>query len=67
MDHDKSTDGVKEVYTIFAGEASIFHVAMGPRSSSSKPTLTIEQVTSLSNLDNSSLPDGKTSTTVKLG
>lgn len=36
----------------FQGEASIFHVAMGQGISSSKPTLTIEQVTAISDLDN---------------
>ncbi|XP_031777864.1 protein unc-80 homolog isoform X3 [Nasonia vitripennis] len=51
-DSERMLDGVKEVSTIYAGEASIFHVAMGHRtSSSSKPTLTIEQVTAISELD----------------
>ncbi|XP_023318464.1 protein unc-80 homolog isoform X2 [Trichogramma pretiosum] len=45
---ERMMHGVKEVSTIYAGEASIFHVAMARRSSSSKPTLTIEQVTPFS-------------------
>ncbi|XP_011496979.1 PREDICTED: protein unc-80 homolog [Ceratosolen solmsi marchali] len=41
------------------GEASIFHVAMGRTSSSSKPTLTIEQVTAISELDTCRQYEGK--------
>lgn len=37
--------------TYIQGEASIFHVAMGQGISSSKPTLTIEQLTAISDLD----------------
>ncbi|KAL0104477.1 hypothetical protein PUN28_017301 [Cardiocondyla obscurior] len=51
---EKMLDGVKEISTIFAGEASIFHVAMGRTTSSSRPTIeqfTIEQVTAISGLD----------------
>ncbi|KAK2588606.1 hypothetical protein KPH14_006375 [Odynerus spinipes] len=48
---DRVTDGVKEVSTIFADETSIFHVAMGRSTGSSKPTLTIEKVTAISGLD----------------
>ncbi|KAK0161492.1 hypothetical protein PV327_009957 [Microctonus hyperodae] len=57
-------DGVKEVFTIFAGEASIFHVAMGRSSSSCRSTLTIEQVTSGSGLEKN---EERTSTTLRLG
>ncbi|XP_011346095.1 protein unc-80 homolog isoform X3 [Ooceraea biroi] len=48
---ERMLDGVKEVSTIFAGEASIFHVAMGRTTSSSRSTVTIEQVTAISGLD----------------
>ncbi|XP_071635615.1 protein unc-80 homolog isoform X3 [Temnothorax longispinosus] len=51
---ERMLDGVKEVSTIFAGEASIFHVAMGRTTSSSRSTIeqfTIEQVTAISGLD----------------
>ncbi|EGI65756.1 Protein unc-80-like protein, partial [Acromyrmex echinatior] len=50
---ERMLDGVKEVSTIFAGEASIFHVAMG-RTTSSRSTIeqfTIEQVAAISGLD----------------
>ncbi|XP_034937651.1 protein unc-80 homolog isoform X5 [Chelonus insularis] len=60
---EKTMDGVKEVFTIFAGEASIFHVAMARSGSSSKSTVTIEQVTAIPGDKN----EGKTSTTLKLG
>ncbi|EFN65650.1 Uncharacterized protein KIAA1843 [Camponotus floridanus] len=61
---ERMLDGVKEVSTIFAGEASIFHVAMGRTTSSSKSTLTIEQVTAISGLDTCKQYHGKT---VKIG
>lgn len=51
---ERMLDGVKEVSTIFAGEASIFHVAMGRTTTSSRSTIeqfTIEQVTAISGLD----------------
>ncbi|XP_046741954.1 protein unc-80 homolog isoform X2 [Diprion similis] len=48
---EKTIDGVKEVSTIFAGEASIFHVAMGRTTNAFKSTMTIEQVTAISGLD----------------
>ncbi|KAJ8665379.1 hypothetical protein QAD02_007041 [Eretmocerus hayati] len=48
---DKMPEGVREVSTIYAGEASIFHVAMGEIGTSTKQTLTIEQVTSASDVD----------------
>ncbi|XP_046830154.1 protein unc-80 homolog isoform X11 [Vespa crabro] len=48
---DRGIDGVKEVSTIFADETSIFHVAMGRSTGSSKSTLTIEKVTAISGLD----------------
>ncbi|XP_063984989.1 protein unc-80 homolog isoform X3 [Diachasmimorpha longicaudata] len=60
---EKAMDGVKEVFTIFSEGASIFHVAMGRSSSSSKSTVTIEQITTSSGGDNQS--DGRT--TLKLG
>jgi hypothetical protein len=43
----------------FQGEASIFHVTMGRTSSSSKQTLTIEQVTAISELDTCRQYEGK--------
>ncbi|XP_043466068.1 protein unc-80 homolog isoform X3 [Leptopilina heterotoma] len=55
---DRIIDGVKEVSTIFAGDASIFHVAMG-RTTSSRSTVTIEQVTAISGLDTCQHMDGK--------
>lgn len=64
---DQTSDGVKEMYTIFTGEASIFHVQMGRKAGSLNSTLTIEQVTAISNLETSRLYDGKTATTVKFG
>ncbi|XP_035727928.1 protein unc-80 homolog isoform X9 [Vespa mandarinia] len=48
---DRGIDGIKEVSTIFADETSIFHVAMGRSTGSSKSTLTIEKVTAISGLD----------------
>ncbi|XP_029661672.1 protein unc-80 homolog [Formica exsecta] len=60
---ERMLDGVKEVSTIFAGEASIFHVAMGRTTSSSKSTLTIEQVTAISGLDTCKQYHGKTAKT----
>ncbi|XP_058795328.1 protein unc-80 homolog isoform X2 [Phymastichus coffea] len=56
---ERMLGGVKQVSTIYAGEASIFHVAMGRRSSCTKPTLTIEQVTSISDLDSYRQYEGK--------
>ncbi|XP_020299995.1 protein unc-80 homolog isoform X4 [Pseudomyrmex gracilis] len=47
---ERTLDGVKEVSTIFAGEASIFHVAMG-RTTCSPSRLTIEQITAVTGLD----------------
>ncbi|XP_067205239.1 protein unc-80 homolog isoform X2 [Linepithema humile] len=61
-DSERMLDGVKEVSTIFAGEASIFHVAMGRTSSSSRSTLTIEQVTAISGLDTCKQYNGKSTT-----
>ncbi|XP_014469276.1 PREDICTED: protein unc-80 homolog isoform X4 [Dinoponera quadriceps] len=60
---EKMIDGVKEVSTIFAGEASIFHVAMGRTTSSSRSTLTIEQVTAISGFDTCKQYHGKTTKT----
>ncbi|XP_070172138.1 protein unc-80 homolog isoform X4 [Polyergus mexicanus] len=60
---ERMLDGVKEVSTIFAGEASIFHVAMGRTTSSSKSTLTIEQVTAISGLDTCKQYHGKATKT----
>ncbi|XP_072743186.1 protein unc-80 homolog isoform X2 [Anoplolepis gracilipes] len=57
---ERMLDGVKEVSTIFAGEASIFHVAMGRTTTSSKSTVTIEQVTAISGLDTCKQYNGKT-------
>ncbi|XP_044582761.1 protein unc-80 homolog isoform X12 [Cotesia glomerata] len=59
-DHDKNSDGVKKVFTIFSAEASILHVAMGRSSKSLESTLTIERV----GFDRS---DEKTLTTLQFG
>ncbi|XP_066582663.1 protein unc-80 homolog [Prorops nasuta] len=47
---DRPTDGVKEISTIYVGEASIYHVAMG-RTTSTSRSLTIEKITPISALD----------------
>ncbi|XP_032667265.1 protein unc-80 homolog isoform X5 [Odontomachus brunneus] len=57
---EKMIDGVKKVSTIFAAEASIFHVAMGRTTSSSKSTVMIEQVTAISGFDTCKQYHGKT-------
>ncbi|KAJ9574018.1 hypothetical protein L9F63_008615, partial [Diploptera punctata] len=48
------SDTVKES-SIYTAETSIFHVAMGRNATSTKPTLTIEQVTAISGSDTKQL------------